>query len=121
MKKIFTAIATVIVTRFIMKAVSRIKHPEELRKEYEEAERYRNELKREVDRKHQEWERRQKRARPLDYVSPSYDAEMNAQAEARRWDGPKVAAEGCDMMALRPRMDMATASNFEPAIGSCAR
>jgi hypothetical protein len=26
-----------------------------------------------------------------------------------------------DAMALRPRMDMATASNFEPAIGSCAR
>ena len=120
MKKIFTAIATVIVTRFIMKVVDRIKHPEELRKEYEEAERYRNELKREVDLKHQEWERRKKRARPLDYVSP-FDATMEALAEARRWDGPKVASEGCDMMALRPRMDMATASNFEPAIGSCAR
>lgn len=44
MKKIFTVIATIIVTRFIIKAVDRITHPEELRKEYEKAERYRKKL-----------------------------------------------------------------------------
>lgn len=44
MKKIFTAIATIIVTRFIIKAVDRITHPEELRKEYEKADRYRKKL-----------------------------------------------------------------------------
>ena len=44
MHKIFLSAATMIVTRFIMKVIDRIKNPEELRKEYEKAERYRKKL-----------------------------------------------------------------------------
>lgn len=88
MKKIFTAFATVIVTRFIMKAVDRIKHPEELRKEYAEAERYRKKL--EADRI------RNARLRPVNEPVAYWERDM-MQAEAQRWDGPKVAAEGCAM------------------------
>lgn len=44
MKKIFLSVATAIVTRFILKVVDRIKHPEELRKEFEKAEYYRKKL-----------------------------------------------------------------------------
>lgn len=99
MKKIFTAIATVIVTSFIMKVVDRIKHPEELRKEYEEAERYRKKLEADRRRRYDSARMGKVMEEPLRPFSP----------------------DQMDAMALRPRMDMATASNFEPAIGSCAR
>lgn len=49
MKKISTALATMIVMRFVVKTIDRIKHPEELRREYEKAERYRKKL--EADRR----------------------------------------------------------------------
>lgn len=83
MKKIFTAIATIIVTRFIIKAVDRITHPEELRKEYEKAERYRKKL--EAD--------RMRRFAP----------KVNGARFKENIPEPK---EPCDGAALRPCSDM---------------
>lgn len=86
MKKIFTALATVIVTRFIMKAVDRIKNPPMPTKE---------ELHEELLRKKREADRmRNARLRPANEPVADFERDMR-QAEARRWDGPKVAAEGC--------------------------
>ena len=105
MKKIFTSVATMIVTSFIMRVIDRIKNPQETSRE---------ELHEELLRKKQAYEE-QKRARPLYGSTPrgkdAQDAVALAlysgldfranrdqelmQAEARRWDGPKVAPEGC--------------------------
>lgn len=85
MKYVIKTLLTIIVARFVMKVVDRIKHPEALRREYEEAERYRKKL---------EWERRQGERRQ-GRVPHSIDDRKLMQAESHRYDGPKVAAEGC--------------------------
>lgn len=86
MKNIFTILATVIVTRFIMKTVDRIKNPPMPTKEELHEELLRK--KREADRMHNA------RLRPVNEPVADWERDM-MQAEAQRWDGPKVAAEGC--------------------------
>ena len=113
MKKIFMSVATMIVTHFIVRVIDRIKNPEELRKEFEKAERYRKKL--EAD--------RMRRADPkvnvrFESTPRSPDAwlanigtvsEMAAQYK-ENIPSPK---ESCDGAALRP------ASSGCAMMGSC--
>lgn len=103
-----------IVTRFVMRVVDRIKNPEELRKEFEKAERYRRKL--EADRRRQahEIERAyldQVRPRPMNASTPS--------GKTRGKDLEDAAAlaiySGLDLQA-RPELAPESAMN---AIGSC--
>lgn len=95
MKKIFTAIATIIVTRFIIKAVDRITHPEELRKEYEKAEQYRKKL--EAD-----------RMRRLDPKVNAWMGNIGTVGEmaAQYKENIPPPKEPCDHAALRPCSDL---------------
>lgn len=95
MKKIFTVIATIIVTRFIIKAVDRITHPEELRKEYEKAERYRKKL--EAD-----------RMRRLDPKVNAWMGNIGTVGEmaAQYKENIPAPKDLCDGAALRPCSDM---------------
>ena len=103
MKKIFTAIATVIVTHFIMKTVEKIKHPHIPTRE---------ELHEEMLRKKREYEERRR-------AEPKMNAHLRSIGEfaAQYRESVPPPKEPCDGAALRPRMDMATASNFAPAMG----
>ena len=83
MKRIFTAVAAIIVTHFAIKAYRKITEEPDT-----------SDLKREVDRKRQEWERRQRRVPPPPTDLAPLEQDLMC-AELRRYDGPKVAAEGC--------------------------
>lgn len=94
--KIFLSVATMIVTGFAIKTWRKM-HQKPLTRE----EMYRAHIKEEIDRRRR------------------YDSACMGKV---REDIPRpFSPDQMDAMALRPRMDMATASNFEPAIGSCAR
>ena len=103
MKKLFTSIATMIITHFIMKAYKKITSSNDP-----------SELKREVDRKRQEWERRQRDTR----IHPRFESTPRSPDAWLSQIGsiPKP-KEPCDGAAIRACGDMATASNFEPAMG----
>lgn len=93
--KIFLSVATMIVTGFAIKTWRKM-HQKPLSRE----ETYRL-MKAEADRRRR------------------YESACMGKV---REDIPRpFSPDKMDAMALRLRMDMATASNFEPAIGSCAR
>lgn len=121
MKNFFLAVCSAIITSFVMKVIDRIKNPplhdnEELHKEvlrkkraYEEERRLRNNvgvLHASTPRSADAW------------LSNIGTVGEMAKLYKENIPAPK---EPCDHAALRPVMDMATASNFEPAIGRCAR
>lgn len=113
MKKIFTAIATALVTHFIMKTVDKIKNPhipshEELHKEVLRKKRLYEELQYEK-RAYEE----SRRSEPKVNVHLRSIGEFAAQYR----ENVSLPKEPCDGAALRPRMDMATTSNFEPTKG----
>lgn len=113
MNKLFTSIATMIITHFIMKAVDKITSTNDTSELNREVERKRQ-LKREVDRERQEWERSKRDAR----IHPRFESTPRSPDAWLSQIGsiPKP-KEPCDGAALRACGDMATASNFEPAMG----
>lgn len=121
MKNFFLAVCSAIITSFVMKVIDRIKNPP-----LNESE----ELHKEVLRKKRayEEERRLRQKVNVRYASTprSSDAWLSSigtvsEMASQYKEHIPAPKEQCDHAALRPVMDMATVSNFEPAIGRCAR
>lgn len=122
-----------IVTRFVMKVIDRIKHPEELRREYEKADRYRKKL--EADRMneellHEEVLRRKQEYESRRQAAPRYETRHQAapRPEIAKMDFISTPRDGAKMMAaigtvqemrdaLRPSNDQADAM----ALGAIGR
>lgn len=81
-----------IVTRFIMRVIDRIRNPEELRKEYEKAERYRKKL--EADRMHEELLHEEVLRRKQEY-----EALHAARPTIAKLDSISTPRDGAKMMA----------------------
>lgn len=111
MKKIFLSVATAIVTRFILKVVDRIKHPEELRKEFEKAEYYRKKL--EADRMRRLDPKVNVRFESTPRSPDAWMANIGTVGElAAQYKGIPEPKEPCDGAALRQ-------ATIGCAMGSC--
>ena len=116
MKKIFMSVATVIITRFIMKVVDRIKNPpvftrEELHKEFEKAERYRKKL--EADRMRRLDPKVNVRFESTPRSPDAWMASIGTIGElAAQYKGIPEPKEPCDGAALRQ-------ASIGCAMGSC--
>lgn len=104
MEKIFisvsTMISTMIVTHFIVRVIDRIKHPEELRKEFEKAERYRKKL--EADRMRRAEPKVNVRFESTPRSPDAWMANIGTVGEmAAQYKGIPEPKEPCDGAALR--------------------
>lgn len=115
MKKIFisvsTMISTMIVTHFIVRVIDRIKNPEELRREYEKAERYRKKL--EADRMRRAEPKVNVRFESTPRSPDAWMANIGTVSEmAAQYKGIPEPKEPCDGAALRQ-------ASIGCAMGSC--
>lgn len=86
MKYLTIAVSTIIVASFLSKMFTKARQGDDDR---------RRALKRKIDEYHQAEERR--RGRPLDALDDGIPSPVLEELERYRYDGPKVAAEGCAM------------------------
>lgn len=86
MKYLTIAVSTLIVASFVNKIFSKARNGDDER---------RRAIKRKLDEKREEFERR--RGRPLDALDSRVPSPVLEELERYRYDGPKVAADGCAM------------------------